>query len=43
LRNLDKFLTLETGVPAHVADNPQLCVVKGTGLALEILSFGEGV
>jgi rod shape-determining protein MreB len=35
LRNLDRYLTLETGVPAHVADDPQLCVVKGTGLVLE--------
>lgn len=35
LTNLDKFLTLETGVPAHVAEDPQLCVVKGTGLVLE--------
>lgn len=35
LTNLDKFLTLETGVPAHVAEDPQLCVVKGTGLVLK--------
>src|SRR3989339_1123663 len=35
LRNLDRFLTEETGVPAHVADEPLLCVVRGTGLVLE--------
>lgn len=35
LRNLDKLLTTETGVPAHVADEPMLCVVKGTALVLE--------
>ena len=35
LDNLDKFLTLETGGPAHVAEDPQLCVVKGTGLVVE--------
>ncbi len=35
LRNLDKLLTEETGVPAHVAEDPMLCVVRGTGLALE--------
>ncbi len=35
LNNLDKYMTLETGVPAHIAENPQLCVVKGTGLVLE--------
>ena len=26
-----------TGVPAFTADNPQLCVAKGTGIALENL------
>jgi len=35
LRNFDKFMTDETGVPAHVADEPMLCVVRGTGLVLE--------
>lgn len=35
LRNLDKLVTEETGVPAHVADEPLLCVVRGTGLVLE--------
>ncbi len=35
LRNLDKFLTAETGVPAFVAEDPLRCVVKGTGVALE--------
>lgn len=35
LRNLDKLMTQETGVPAHVADEPLLCVVRGTGLVLE--------
>jgi len=35
LRNFDKLLTEETGVPAHVADDPMLCVVRGTGVVLE--------
>lgn len=35
LRNLDKLLTEETGVPAHVAEDPLLCVVKGTGVVME--------
>ncbi len=35
LRNLDKMMTEETGVPSHVADEPMLCVVRGTGLVLE--------
>lgn len=35
LRNFDKLMTLETGVPCHVAEDPMLCVVRGTGIALE--------
>ena len=35
LRNFDKMVTNETGVPAHVAEDPMLCVVRGTGLLLE--------
>lgn len=35
LRNFDKLMTSETGVPAHTADEPLLCVVRGTGLVLE--------
>jgi rod shape-determining protein MreB and related proteins len=40
LRNLDKLFTKATGVPAHVADEPMYCVVKGTGIALETLASG---
>lgn len=35
LRNFDKLMTKETGVPAHTAEEPLLCVVRGTGLVLE--------
>jgi rod shape-determining protein MreB and related proteins len=35
LNNLDKHVTNFTGVPAHTADEPLLCVVKGLGKALE--------
>lgn len=35
LRNFDKLVTAMTGVPAHVADEPLLCVVRGTGVAIE--------
>lgn len=35
LRNFDKLLTQTTGVPAHVAEEPLFCVVKGTGIAIE--------
>ena len=37
LRNLDRLFAEATGVPAFVADNPQLCVARGTGIALENL------
>lgn len=35
LRNFDKLVTGETGVPAHVAQDALLCVVKGTGVVME--------
>jgi rod shape-determining protein MreB and related proteins len=35
LRNLDKLLTRETGIPAYVADEPTACVAIGAGRALE--------
>lgn len=35
LRNLDKLLTEETGVPAHVAEDALFCVVRGTGVVME--------
>ncbi len=37
LRNIDQLVTRSTGVPAYVADDAMLCVVKGTGIALENL------
>ncbi|EKD33284.1 MAG: hypothetical protein ACD_76C00053G0001 [uncultured bacterium] len=37
LRNIDELISKATGVPAYVADDPQLCVAKGTGIALENL------
>ncbi|MBU1348887.1 rod shape-determining protein [Patescibacteria group bacterium] len=37
LRNMDRLFADATGVPAFVADDPQLCVAKGTGIALENL------
>ena len=35
LLNLDKLMTKVTGVPCHIAEDPLLCVVRGTGVALE--------
>ena len=39
LNNLDKYMTAETGVPCHIAENPHLAVVLGTGLAMENLDL----
>jgi rod shape-determining protein MreB len=35
LRNVDRYLTKETGVPCYTAENPIACVAIGAGLALE--------
>lgn len=39
LRNLDAYITRETGVPSYVAEDPLYCVVRGTGVALENLDL----
>lgn len=39
LNNLDKFMTMETGVPCHIAENPLYSVALGTGMALENLDL----
>ena len=35
IKNLDKLLSMETGMPVYVAENPLECVVKGTEKTLE--------
>lgn len=35
LRNIDKLIMNTTGVPVHIAEDPLLCVVRGTGVALD--------
>lgn len=37
LRNLDRLISNETGIPVHVAEEPLTCVAKGTGVAIENL------
>lgn len=37
LRNIATFITREVGVSTHVAIEPQTCVIKGTGMAIENL------
>jgi len=39
LKNLDKLLSQVTGVPCYVADDPLLCVAKGTGKVLDDLDL----
>lgn len=39
LRNIDRFLTKETGVPCYVAENPMACVAIGAGRTLEQLDM----
>ncbi|HUD09157.1 MAG TPA: rod shape-determining protein [Candidatus Saccharimonadales bacterium] len=39
LRHLDQLISKTTGVPCYVADEPLLCVAKGTGIALENLDM----
>ncbi len=39
LRNLDKYITRETGVPSYVAEDPLYCVIRGIGVALENLEL----
>jgi rod shape-determining protein MreB len=36
LRNMDRLLTQETGVPCYVAESPMACVALGAGRALDI-------
>ncbi len=36
-RKIDEFFTKVTGVACQVADDPELCVVRGTGIAVEHL------
>ncbi len=37
LRGLDRLISEQTGMPVHVAQDPMLCVVEGTGKVLEEL------
>lgn len=39
LRNIDTLLSKAIGVPVYMADDPSLCVAKGTGVALDNLEM----
>ena len=37
IKNLDKLLSMETGMPVYIAEDPLDCVVRGTGKTLQDL------
>jgi rod shape-determining protein MreB len=39
LKNIDKLISQSTGVPCYIADDPLLCVAKGTGVVLDNLEL----
>ncbi len=39
LRNLDRLITEEIGIPCYVADSPMECVAMGAGIALDHLEL----
>ena len=39
LREIDHLISRAIGVPVYVADDPLLCVAKGTGIALDNLEL----
>jgi rod shape-determining protein MreB len=43
LKNLDTHIKNKTGLPVHVAENPLLSVVKGTGMIVEDVRKYKGV
>jgi rod shape-determining protein MreB len=43
LKDLDKMISEETGLPVIVAEEPLTCVVRGCGMALERLEGLSGI
>ena len=43
LRDIDRLLMEETGLPVIVADDPLTCVVRGCGKALENMEKLSGI
>ena len=37
LKDLDRLVAEETGIPVHIADDPLTCVARGGGMVLEML------
>ena len=43
LRDLDRLLMEETGLPVLIADDPLTCVVRGSGRALESMDKSSNI
>jgi rod shape-determining protein MreB len=43
LRDIDRLLMEETGLPVIIAEDPLTCVVRGSGKALEKLELLGGI
>ena len=43
IKNIDRLISLETGIPVNIANNPLDCVVKGAGKVLEDLDALKSV
>ena len=43
LRDIDRLLMEETGLPVIVSDDPLTCVVRGSGMALEKMDKLPGI
>lgn len=39
LRNIDKLINAETGLPVYIAEDPLTCVARGGGMALEMMDM----
>ena len=39
IKNLDRFINEETGIPVFLAENPENCVLKGLGMALDSIEI----
>lgn len=37
LKDIDRLISEETGLPAHIADDPLTCVARGGGMVLEMM------
>ncbi len=38
IKNLDRFISIETGIPVFIAEDPSNCVIKGIGTTLDSIN-----